>query len=478
MIDQRELIRDVCHISFFEFLKEFWGVIVPERAVWNWHIKYLCDTLQDMAERVFRGEPKNFDLIVNVPPGQTKSTIFSIAFPIWTWLRMPTARHICASHAYDLGMDLSRKSRDIVETEDRKHGRPSFRECFPKIRLREDQNTKGYFMNTLGGSRKSVTVGGKSPVGFHAHFLIVDDAINPKKAASDVELANANQWMTNELPSRVVDLQLVPIILVMQRLHQDDPAGHLLAMKSDNVRLICLPACSREFDVVPRRLRALYQDGLLDPVRLPREVLDEIKHRRGAYVYAGQYGQSPIPRGGGMFKTDRIQIDVPNNRRLTKHVRFWDKAGTAGGGAFTVGVLIALDAEKRTWVLDVIRGQWDSAEREQIIRMTAEIDGTDVTIGLEQEPGSGGKESAQATVRRLAGFRVKIDRPTGDKASRADPFSTQVNAGNVLLQRAEWNREYIEELRYFPNSTYKDQVDATSGAYTILSKTKLVVGAF
>ena len=478
---ESDLVRSISKQSFFEFLKEFWDVIIPEDPVWNWHIEYLCNELQEVAERVFAGEPKKHDLIINISPASTKSTIASVAFPAWTWTRMPTARHICGSHAFDLGMDLSRKCRDIIATEDRVDGKASYSQCFPEIELRDDQNTKGYFANTRGGMRKSVTVGGKSPVGFHAHFLIIDDPIDPQKVLSDAEVKKANTWMNETLPSRKVDKTLTPTILIMQRLHQNDPTGNWLqkSKMSDSVKHISLPAdLSEGFEVKPKHLTDNYVDDLFDPLRLPRSILKESRVLLGEFGYSGQYGQNPVPLGGGMFKVERIRIDdAPADNNIKRRVRFWDKAGTAGGGAYTVGTLLGVDSDNRYWVLDVVRGQWDSSEREKVIQQTAEADGKTTIIGLEQEPGSGGKESAEATVRRLAGFRVRIDRPTGDKALRADPFSSQVNSNNVFLKRADWNSDYLEELRFFPASTYKDQVDASSGAFNILCSKKKRVGA-
>ena len=146
-------------------------------------------------------------------------------------------------------------------------------------------------------------------------------------------------------------------------------------------------------------------------------------------------------------------------------VRYWDKAGTAGAGAYTVGVRMHQLTNNRWIVDDVKRGQWSSEEREQIIRKTAEADGTSVIVGIEQEPGSGGKESAEGTILNLAGFSCYKETATGDKVDRADRYSVQVNNGNVSLLVGDWNHEYIEELRNFPFSTYKDQVDASSGCF-------------
>jgi len=469
--------------SFYEFIKEFWDITIPEKPVWNWHIEYLCNELQIIAERVFRREPKEYDLIINIPPGSTKSTICSIMYQPWIWTRMPTARIIGGSYAHNLSMDLSRRGRDIIKSD-------KYRKVFPEIKLREDQDTKSYFMNTKGGSRYSVGVGG-SVTGMHGHFLIIDDPIDPNKAISEVELATANRWMAETLPTRKVDKVVVPTILIMQRLHQNDCTANMIEqiksaqrMDGGELRLkhICLPAELTD-RVKPKSLISYYKDGLLDPVRLPREVLHENKAVAGEYGYAGQFLQWPVPLGGGMFKTTKIKVEeeIPNRTVWLQKVRFWDKAGTEGGkGAFTVGVLMGYSKDKRFWVLDVIRVRLGSAEREALIKRTAEIDGKSIIVGIEQEPGSGGKESAENTVKNLAGWRVRIDKPSGSessKALRADPYSVQVNNGNVVMKRGDWNVDYLSELSFFPYSKYKDQVDASSGAFNILTKRKKRAGS-
>jgi predicted phage terminase large subunit-like protein len=107
-----------------------------------------------------------------------------------------------------------------------------------------------------------------------------------------------------------------------------------------------------------------------------------------------------------------------------------------------------------------------------MIKQTTEADTKNVQVYIEREPGSGGKESAEATIRNLVGYHVEEDLPTGDKVVRADPFSVQVNGGNVMMMRGRWNHDYLDELEHFPFSTYKDQVDASSGAFSRLVKKK------
>ena len=134
--------------------------------------------------------------------------------------------------------------------------------------------------------------------------------------------------------------------------------------------------------------------------------------------------------------------------------------------------------DKKPYVLDVIRGQWDAGKREAIIRQTADIDGHKVTVAIEKEGGSGGKESAENTVRNLSGYRVVIDPVSRNKYDRAIPAASQMGVGNFYLRKALWNDEYIEELRAFgPLAAYMDQVDATSGAFNFLNRKRLRAGA-
>lgn len=468
---ETDLVRSICKKSFYEFVREFWPVISSETPVWNWHIKFLCVQMQKMAERVFRRKKKKYDLVVNISPGTTKSTIMSVMFPIWCWIRMPSFRFIGASYSFPLAMDLSTKSRDVVLSE-------KFQKTFPEIKLREDQNTKGYFKNVQGGYRYAVGVNG-SVLGMHAHFIVVDDPLDPQQSLSAADIKAANYWITNTLSTRKVNKAVAPMAIVMQRLHEDDPSSYYLKQRKHGakIRHVCLPAELTE-NVLPKALRKHYKKGLMDPERLNKQVLREEK-AKGDLYYACQFNQDPAPPGGNMFKVNRLKRGVLPSR-WARVVRFWDKAGTKGGGAYTVGTLMGQDTFGRFWVLDVRRGQWDSFERERIIRETAEKDGHSVIVGLEQEPGSGGKESAENTVRRLAGYKVrivKVDISTGGKVQRADPFSSQVNAGNVyVVKSSEWNREWVNEFKYFPNSKFMDQVDSASGAFMLCSGRKVRVG--
>ncbi len=149
-------------------------------------------------------------------------------------------------------------------------------------------------------------------------------------------------------------------------------------------------------------------------------------------------------------------------------MRAWDNAATLGQGDYTAGVKLGRDESGVYWVADVVRGQWSAMQRDQVIRQTALLDGPDVAIVLEQEPGSSGKQVAEIGVRMLAGYIVSVDKPTTDKLTRARALASQAEAGNVKLVRGAWNADYLDELHGFPEAKHDDQCDASCLAFNRL----------
>jgi len=483
MNDPLLAIRELCRNNLYMFLQYFWPEYSQDKFKPNWHIEYICDELMIAARRVSENKIKLYDLIINVPPGSTKTAIVSIMFPLWCWVNWFSLRFITASYTTPLSLESAEYSRDVMRSD-------KFKLLFPELEIKQDKDTKSNFRcvklqhdspgripkQIRGGNRFSTSVGG-SVTGFHGHINIVDDPIDPLRAISVAEVQKANHWMDNTLPFRKVDKDVTVTILIMQRLHQNDPTGHWLRKKKTRIKHICIPGEIRNYEdkVKPPELVKHYVNQLMDPARLTWDALDSFLEL-GQFTYGGQIGQDPIPLGGGMFKTDNFIVveNTPREFQIERTVRYWDKAATEGGGAYTAGVKIAKLKDEKFIVLDVKRGQWSTEQREKIIRATAEADGKNTYVYVEQEPGSGGKESAEATIKRLAGYSARADRPTGDKAQRADPYSVMVNLGMVQLFSAKWNELYIDELQFFPGSTFKDQTDASSGAFAKLTGKKRV----
>ncbi len=455
---EHELVSSICKESLYCFVKEFWNVTSAESPIWNWHIEYLCGELQKMAERIFKGLAREYDLIINLPPGTSKSTIFSIMFPAWAWTRMPSFKFIGASYAYSLAMELSRKCRDVVTSE-------KYRACFPEIQIREDQNSKGFFVNTHNGSRYSVGVNG-SVMGMHAHLIGVDDPLDPEQSFSDAEIKIANRWMTHTLPFRKVDKAIAPIVLVQQRLRGDDPSGDALengkrpgAFPIKHVRL---PA-DDSFEISPPELKENYKEGLLDPVRLPRNVL-ESERARNEYSYVAQYGQDPRPVGFRMFEEEYFMQRVKAAPYQCTRIRYWDRASSSGAenpsACYTAGVLMAKDNNGMWYVEHVHHGQWEPTKRNSQMRMIAQRDRDKY-----------GPYQPIIWVEREGGSSV-----SGKKEVRAEPWSAQLAAKNVyLVEDGTWDlRGYIEEHLNFPHGKLKDMVDSSSGAFNLLAHRKQI----
>jgi predicted phage terminase large subunit-like protein len=174
-----------------------------------------------------------------------------------------------------------------------------------------------------------------------------------------------------------------------------------------------------------------------------------------------------------MFDREWFEVIDRVPRELGARVRAWDLAASTSETAdFTAGVLMAKGAEGDSsfYVLEVIRGRWSPAQRDSIIKQTAERDGSGVSIVIEEEGGSAGRSQSLSLSRLLSGYQVSTIRPTGDKATRAAPFAAQVENGNVKILRGSWNTEYLEELQSFPDplAMHDDMVDASSYAFNQL----------
>lgn len=491
VFDKVALRRRLCQESYWDFCKEFWPEVIAEKMHTNWHMKVMADKFQDAMELVFLMKPKTHDYIFNVPPGSSKSSILSLLSCPWCWTRLKSLRFLGISWDADLALDIGNKARRVIRSQ-------LYQETFPDIQIAKDQDTKGFFANVFGGERRCTSIGAII-TGRHSHVHVIDDPIDPRGIRSEADLLSANLYLKETLPSRCVDQAVTPQLLVMQRLGVDDPtAARLGRTKGTPVKHYCFP-CKLTPEVAPKQYRKKYlvykkkyrkyPKGYLEPKRFNQKVLDNKLEELGSYGFAGQFEQRPVPISGGMFKWEKMPIlPHPDVKQFDRVWRWWDKAATKeGDGAYTAGVLMGvLKAEgacPRFWVLDSVRGRWDTHEREQVILRTAEADrikwGNKLWIGIEQEPGSGGKDSAAGTIRHLAGFKVLAERATGDKFDRAVAFSDQANAGNVAIAKGGlWILGFMEEVKYFgPGCKYLDQVDCCSAGFNKLARKKVYIGA-
>lgn len=396
------------------------------------------------------------------------STLASILFPAYAWTKFPEARLITASFSLDLSMDFARKSKMVMQSD-------LYERCFGKFRFYPDR--ADHYANQFGGSRHAFSTQ-ISPTGRHAHMIIIDDPIDPNDLDRQNSLYAVNHWISRVVRTRTVDARVTPLFLVMQRLSLDDPTGDWLAKSAHNPEYakifhIKLPASiEKEQEVKPPGLKRYYTEGLFDPVRLSYDVLANKKAWMSVADYSAQYDQNPLPQEGLMFKVQNlVPRKIDELDPIIQKVRYWDKAGTTSKDAcFTVGALMGRTARGRFYILDIIRGQWGPAEREDIIAHTAAVDGPKVLIGIEQEPGSAGIDSINLTTANLAGYNVVADKAAVNKIHRAEALAIQVEHENVFLQEGgKWIPTFLTEIRDFPIAPIKDQVDAVSGAFRLLT---------
>ena len=293
-------------------MQEFWSVIIPDEPVYNWHIEYLCNELQDMVEKVARREDKEHDLIINIPPGTSKSTIVTVMLPAWAWTIDPSIRALSASYSASLSTDHAVKSRDIIKSD-------KYKAYFPEVSIKSDQDNKTHYKNNNGGERYATSVTG-TVTGFHAHLIIVDDPLNPKGASSEADRTTANDFMDVTLSTRKVSKSVTPTILVMQRLHTKDCTGNWLDKEGKKLKHISLPGRLSK-DVKPIELKDRYINGLLDTQRLKETDLEELQINLGSYGFAGQIMQIPSPADGGLWKKYFISVPDSEHIRLRKQTR-------------------------------------------------------------------------------------------------------------------------------------------------------------
>ena len=451
-----------------EFIKQAWHIVEPKnRFIDGWHLHAICDHL----EAISRGEIQN--LLINIPPRFMKSLAVSVFFPAWEWIREPSLRYLYSSYAETLSKRDSLKCRNLITS-------LWYQARWGSIyQLSSDQNEKLRFENDQTGYRVATSVSGMG-TGEGGDRIIGDDVHNVIDGESIIKTMSVLRWWDESMSTRLNDENTGAKILIMHRTRQNDLSGHVLAQKHGYVHL-CLPARYEgenriDSPVIDKETGKPWKDRRTEvgePLwsKFGTKELDKRESKMTEFAITGQQQQSPTLRGGGVFKVENFKIEKDFNRsQIVRSVRYWDKAGTQKKdkpqqGKYTSGVLIHKLTNDRFVIEDVARFKMEYAERETRMKQTAELDGVDVKIYHEQEGGSGGKESAQRTTTNLSGYIVEADHPTGEKEIRAQPFSSQVNNGSVILLNRGWTRGYLEELEGFPSGTYSDQVDASSGGF-------------
>jgi predicted phage terminase large subunit-like protein len=451
------------------FVREAWHVLEPNaHYVHNWHIDAICQHLEAVTDgRINR-------LLINVPPGSMKSLLVSVLWHAWEWgpKGRRSTRFLTTSFNDGPVKRDTRKTRDLILSE-------WFQSLWPEVNL--TRTAEMSFANSDTGTREGVAFG--SLTSQRGDRLVIDDPHSTETAESETERANTTRKFREGAINRLNDQERSAIVVIMQRLHEDDISGTILKLGMGYTHLM-LPMeleaerrCHTEIGFTDPRA----SDGdLLDPVRFGRDTIEALKRDTTSYAYAGQYQQRPAPREGGMFKrawfADKIIGTAPQG---IKWVRHWDLAATAKKtAARTAGVKLGRTPDGKYVVGHVVKIQEEGNAVRKVIMATAQSDGVACEISLPQDPGQAGKVQKADLIAMLAGFVARAEPETGDKVTRAEPFASQCEAGNVSIVKGEWNESYIDELCLFPGGSFKDQVDASSGAFGRLARPQVAQPVF
>lgn len=464
-------------VSFRDFVREAWQHADPAPLVWSWHIDAIAEHLQAVTEGQIR------QLVINIPPGHAKSMLVSVLWPAWVWTRNPSWQLICASNAQDLVTRDAVKSRDLMRHEWYVKYFRSPDSPFAGVKPWEfsaDQDAKLYFKNDRLGHRQGVSVG--NGTGKRGDCLVIDDPLLADEAHSEVARENVKRWHDETMSSRFNDMKSAQKVLIMQRLHEDDLAGHVLrqggwehlSLPSEFVpkkRTITRSITGQQLWTDPRK----DEGELLFPEKFPADVLAGAKRTMGSFGYSGQHQQDPVPADGGYLKRHWF------NRRWVlpgeKHVDglecrtlpgqfdlysiFCDAAfkSTSDSDKIAIGVfgskgpdvyLLQLAWERMTFsetvarLLD-LRSKWSRVS------------------GVYIEDKANGPAIIDVLKSKIPGL-LEVQ-PDGGKEARIAAVGPLIEAGNFWLPlQAKWVDDFISEACAFPKAPHDDAIDMAAYA--------------
>lgn len=478
ILKPEQIQRELCTRSLAKFLKYAWPTIEPgTELIWNWHIDAICEHL----EAVTRGEIKN--LVINIPPGHMKSVIVSVAWPAWEWISRPEAKGLFASYAMDLALRDAVRSRDLILS-------PWYQELFtPEWTMSVAQDVKSNYVNTLKGSRFSTAVGART-TGFRGDKIIIDDPLSAGDALSQLERERAVYWLSKVISSRLNDPRTGAKVMIMQRLHDEDPTAYALEAWED-VQHLRLPS---EFEPESRSRtsigwadpRETYGE-LLFPQFFTAEVIEVAKRELGV-DFAGQHQQRPQPLSGSIFQRHWWGYWAPMHTAL-KPVEV-----KSDGGEFIACPLTILPEE-----FDFIAQSWDftfkdtkksdfvsggvwaakGANRYLLDRVNRRMSFTESVDAIREmtkkwpscnavyvEDKANGPAIIDTLKADIVGI-VPVDVGAKSKEARAHAVTPQIRGGQVFLPHpsiAPWVEEYVAQHTAFPRGAHDDDVDMTTQA--------------
>ena len=493
-------VREESARSLSQFIRFCWPIIEPAAPyVHNWHIDFICEHLEAITDGLQFEDGSYYNrLLVNVPPGHMKSLLVNCFWPLWEWgpRNMPHMRYICASHSQDIAIRDGLRMRRVVESK-------WYQKLWPHVVLTSDQNQKTRFENTATGWRMASAAG--SITGHRADRIVIDDPLSVSDAMSAQIKETTNTWFLEAVPSRLSSPEKSAIVVIMQRLAEDDTSGVILD-KQLGYDHIMLPVRFDPSRAAPTMLgledRRTEAGELLFPDRFPLDVVDRDERAMGPWATAGQHQQSPEPRGGGIIPRDKWVLWDRERFPQFDYVRAGlDTAYTAkeendpsaltvwgvwsGGDELAqIGRNIASREESEAFVSRQMQTghpkvmlihAW--SERLEFHDLTERVRESCVRYQVDTlivENKAAGISVAQE-LRRLYGgdgFGVQLHDPrNADKVARLYAVQHLFYEGLIYAPDKTWSDMVINQCAVFPKSKNDDLVDTVSMALGHLRKT-------
>lgn len=460
----RAVLNAVLRNDLSAFIHKVFQTVAPgETYLDNWHMEAISHRLQLCVQ----GELTR--LMISLPPRAGKSIAISVGFVAWVLGHDPSAKIICASYSKDLANKHSRDCRLVMQS-------AWYRELFPGTRLDPEKIAEDQFITTARGSRLATSIGA-TLTGLGGNYLIVDDPLKPEDAYSEAARARVGDWFTGTLMTRLDDKNKGVIIVVQQRLHEDDLIGNQLMKAAAVWDHLSLPAIAETDTKIPiggGRANLRRRGDVLHPAREPLAKLEEMRASMGSAAFSAQYQQAPLPADGGYVRRSWFPPYEIHQRpiRFDRIVQSWDTASKASElSDYSVCITLAVVGHE-IYVLHVFRKQLIFPDLKRAVRELAEVHrATEIVI----EDKSSGIQLIQE-LRNEGLEQVRAHKPLGDKLMRLMAQTATIEAGYVFLPKdAPWVDAFLHELTIFPNGRYDDQVDAFSQALEWI-KTHRVTG--
>jgi len=417
----------------------------------GWHIEVMAARLAAVRE----GRARR--LIVNIPPRHLKSLAASIALPAWLLGHDPTLAIVNATYAQDLSDAFARDCRALMAS-------PWYRALFP-TRLRAARPPLRELITTRGGFRMATSVGGVL-TGRGADVILIDDPMKPADAMSESRRTGANAWFDGTLYSRLNDKTKGSIVIVMQRLHEDDLVGHVL--KAEGWEIVAFPAIAEADETheietpFGRKAFARQAGEALHAERESLATLERIRATIGEANFAGQYQQRPAPAGGGMIRETWFpRFSEAERPAFERIIQSWDTANKPTELAdYSVCTTWGLKGPN-AYLVNVFRKRLAFPDLERAVIDQDALFSPEVVL---IEDRASGTQLIQALIEKGLS-RVTRYAPDGDKIMRLHAQTATIENGFVWLPReAPWLAEYLRELTLFPAGRHDDQVDSTAQA--------------